>query len=210
MTAERLKWKVCGLRDNVEEVAALWPDYAGFIFYPKSPRYVGEDFAMPPLDEGIKKVAVTVNATEHEIMAIFHRYDFDYVQLHGDEDEAFCEKLKKNGLKLIKAFRVDETFDFGMLAGYERWVDFFLFDTHTSGYGGSGRRFDWELLNDYPWEKGYFLSGGVGLDNIVDLRRIKRSKIHAIDVNSRFEISPGLKDVERLGMVKKLLDLHDL
>ncbi len=206
MSERRLKWKVCGLRDNVEEVAALRPDYAGFIFYPKSPRFVGRDFVIPVLDEKIKKVAVVVNATMHEIMTIFHEYNFDYVQLHGEEDEAFCKKLKEKGLKLIKAFQVDASFDFDKLAGYGKWVDFFLFDTRTAAYGGSGRAFDWEILNDYPWEKEYFLSGGIGLGNIGDLKRINMSKIHAIDVNSRFERSPGLKDVEKLKYLKDSLN----
>ena len=138
--------KVCGLRDNIEEVVALGPDYAGFIFYNKSPRYVGGAFKMPDLDKGIKRVGVFVNESLKEVQLLVGKYDLSFVQLHGNETYDYCGKLKQSGIRIIKAFQIDETFDFGLLHDYESTTDYFLFDTKTSSYGGSGKTFNWDFV----------------------------------------------------------------
>jgi len=195
--------KICGLRDNVREVEVLQPDYAGFIFYTKSPRYVGKDFRMPELDERIKKVGVFVNEPATKIIKIVRECHLDFVQLHGYEKPEDCEAISKQGIGVIKAFAVDGQFDFKPLEQYDSTVDYFLFDTKTAGFGGSGRSFDWGLLKKYKLDKKYFLSGGLGLENLELLRASDLSRVHALDVNSRFEVSPGLKDIQALVKLKE-------
>lgn len=199
-----LRLKVCGLRDNISEVAALRPDYLGVIFYKKSPRFVEDDFEMPDLDESTKKVGVFVNESLGKIKQLVKQYKLDFVQLHGNESVSYCDQLMSDGTGIIKAFQMDEDFDFEMLKSYDAVVDYFLFDTKTIGYGGSGKSFKWEILKKYSMEKEYFLSGGIGLDNIDDLRKIDLNMVHALDVNSRFEVSPGLKDIE---LLQELFDI---
>lgn len=153
----QIKWKVCGLRDNIVEVAALQPDYIGFIFYAKSPRYVGENFVLPELaNSKINKVGVFVNESLDIVHNTLVNYQLDYVQLHGNESPEFCENLIKKNVKIIKAFHVDETFDFGYLKAYELVTDYFLFDTKTNKYGGSGKSFNWNILKKYYMEKSTF------------------------------------------------------
>lgn len=200
----QIKLKVCGLRDNISDVVAMQPDYVGFIFYNKSPRFVGEDFPMPAIEQPyIKKTGVFVNESLDFICQTLRKYHLDFAQLHGSESPQYCLELKNKGIKIIKAFQVHVTFDFDRLKDYEPVVDYFLFDTRTKQYGGSGKTFDWKILNKYSMNKKYFLSGGLSLDNIGDIAELDLSKIHALDVNSKFEISPGLKNIE---MLKKLND----
>ena len=200
---QKIKLKVCGLRDNIPDVAGLAPDYLGFIFYEKSPRFVGEDFQMPEIKAGIKKVGVFVNEDVSAINYMVARHGLDLVQLHGDESPSDCQFLHEKGIGIIKAFAMEEGFDFERLMAYEDFVDFFLFDTKTKGYGGSGSTFNWEILGKYSFDKMYFLSGGLSLENIHELKSLDTSKVHALDVNSRFEIEPGLKDITH---VKKLIN----
>lgn len=199
----KIRLKICGLRDNIREVAGLHPDYAGFIFYPKSPRYVGEEFRMPALDKSIKKVGVFVNESVEKVIELTKRNDLDFVQLHGEERLEACAALQDHGIKVIKAFGMDQSFDFSKLEQYDSTVDFFLFDTKTSAFGGSGKSFNWNILEKYDLNKPYFLSGGISLENIQDLDKVEMKKVHALDVNSRFETRPGLKDLVRL---KELMD----
>ncbi|MCK5701392.1 MAG: phosphoribosylanthranilate isomerase, partial [Cyclobacteriaceae bacterium] len=183
-----IKWKVCGLRDNIGDVVTLHPDYIGFIFYKKSPRYVGEDFLMPGIDQlDIKKVGVFVNESMDFVFNTCIKYKLNYAQLHGNEPPEYCEALHKKEIKIIKAFQVGEDFD--LLKPYESTIEFFLFDTKTKHYGGSGTTFDWSILKKYSLGKKYFLSGGLSPDNIGDLKNLDLSKIEAIDVNSKIEIS---------------------
>lgn len=199
----QLKWKVCGLRDNIEDVVALQPDYLGFIFYSKSPRYVGKGFLMPEIGvKSIQKVGVFVNEAIDFVLKTMQKYRLDFAQIHGHESPDYCNGLKQKGIKVIKAFQIDALFDFELLKEYDS-ADYFLFDTKTSQYGGSGKAFDWSVLKKYSMEKEYFLSGGIGLDNLSELKKLDLSKIHALDVNSKFEIRPGFKDVE---MLRKLRD----
>lgn len=197
----KIRLKVCGLRDNIQKVASLQPDYAGFIFYPKSPRYVGEHFQMPYLDKLIKKVGVFVNESVEIVLEKARKYDLQFIQLHGNESVTVCETIRQSEIALIKAFPIDDDFDFSRLEPYENVVDYFLFDTKTKGYGGSGKTFNWEILVKYKLEKPYFLSGGLSLSNLSNLNEIYLNKVHALDVNSMFEVKPGLKD---LGMLRSL------
>lgn len=199
----QIKLKVCGLRDNITEVVALQPDYIGFIFYKKSPRYVGEDFTMPTIDmQDIKKIGVFVNEQMDFVHKTALKYQLDYVQLHGNESPRYCEDLIEKNVKIIKAFQVNDAFDFDQLVAYKSVTNFFLFDTKSKNYGGTGESFDWNILKKYNMEKKYFLSGGLSLENFDDMTELDLSKIHALDVNSKFEISPGLKDVKRLKILK--------
>lgn len=153
----QVRWKVCGLRDNISDVVALQPDYIGFIFYSKSPRYVGNNFEMLLINNSTpKKVGVFVNETLDFVHNIFLKYQLDYVQLHGNESPEYCEELMRKKVKVIKAFEMDESFDFGRLKKYESFTDYFLFDTKTKLYGGSGKSFDWRILNKYSLDKSTF------------------------------------------------------
>jgi phosphoribosylanthranilate isomerase len=205
------KLKICGLRDpaNIAAVAALQPDYMGFIFFAGSKRYVDNlsAEALNAIPESVVKTGVFVNEQLHQVQEIVLKYKLQAVQLHGDECPNYCKALKKlnPSVKLIKAFGVSENFDFTILNPYQGKVDFFLFDTQTPAYGGSGKLFDWSLLKDYTLKVPYFLSGGIGLENIEELQQLKDNYLYAIDVNSKFEYLPGLKDVDKLTLFKNQL-----
>ena len=204
MTA--LKIKVCGMRDleNIIQIKELAPDYLGFIFYPKSPRYVETlDESLLSLLPPIKKTAVFVNATLDEVTTIIKQYSFEAIQLHGNESFDYCSKIKKEGAEIIKAFGIHEKFDWKLLESYLDVVDYFLFDTYTSAHGGSGKTFNWEVLKEYPFEKPYFLSGGIGPENIESALAVQDERLYGLDLNSRFELSPGLKNIELLKTVLK-------
>jgi len=203
-----MKIKVCGLRDaeNLKEIAALGPDFVGFIFYDQSPRFVGEELnedVVKALPRSIRKVGVFVNASPDYILRNVKKYDFQYVQLHGNETPDYCRSLRNRGLSLIKAFRVDEGFNFSMLNNYKAHCDFFLFDAKGDQPGGNGVTFDWSILSRYDNEKPFFISGGIGLNNLDQLDTLKGMKLYGVDVNSQVEVSPGIKDVAK---VKELID----
>ena len=202
-----MKLKICGLKylDNIKEVVEYSPDYLGFIFYEHSKRYVGQELdraRLNNIDSGIKKVGVFVNATEKEVLQKIDEYNLDFVQLHGDETPVFCKQLCRN-VKIIKAFGVDEEFDFLRLNEYKSSIEYFLFDTKTLEHGGSGKQFDWNILEKYDNEIPFFLSGGIDINDIGSILQLNKLNIHAIDVNSKFEIRPGLKDINK---IKKLRD----
>lgn len=200
-----MKVKVCGLKykDNIQKILNLKPDYVGFIFYAKSKRFVGETFELPSLPSDIKKVGVFVNANEEYIVDKIKKYKLDIVQLHGEETPQFCEKIKLV-TQVIKAFGIDEYFDFKKLENYKKSCNYFLFDTKTIDYGGSGQQFNWELLKKYTYQTPFFLSGGITLNNVKDISLLKTQLpyLYAIDVNSKFEIVPAIKDVD---MINKLI-----
>lgn len=207
------KIKICGncYASNIKQVASLKPDYMGFIFYEKSPRFVKQANCIELLKNfpKIKKVAVFVNATVKEIETKITRYHFSFVQLHGDENPDFCKQIKKLGVMVIKAFGIEENFDFSRLDPYEKIVDYFLFDTKGKGtdkgkYGGHGTAFDWNLLRDYGGNLPIFLSGGLSPENIAKIPKYKKLTIHALDLNSRFEMSAGIKDIDLLKQVRAL------
>ncbi|SIT81093.1 phosphoribosylanthranilate isomerase [Pontibacter indicus] len=205
-----IKIKVCGMRDpeNIRQVAALQPDYMGFIFYEGSKRFC-EGHITPELlaglPAGIQKVGVFVNEATEVIQDTVQKYGLDLVQLHGRETPGQCRELQEAGIKIIKAFSVDDRFVFENTLLYERYCDYFLFDTRGNNYGGNGTVFDWEILKGNFSPIPYFLSGGLNLENLQSKEfKELRTKPFAIDVNSGFELEPGLKDVEKL---KKLFSL---
>lgn len=197
--------KICGMRDpeNILQVAELRPDYMGFIFYPKSKRFVGDDFKIPDqFAKNIKRVGVFVNEATDTIRELVARHKLDFVQLHGNESVEQCEELKANKVGVIKVFSMDQQFDFAKLNPYKKVVDFFLFDTKSEGFGGSGKTFDWTLLNNYDQEVPFFLSGGLSSKNIQDIKLLKGMNLHALDINSGVEITPGVKDIEKIKLLK--------
>lgn len=198
----KLKLKICGMRQasNIAAVAELQPNYLGFIFYHKSPRFISEVSAelIKYVPSEIKTVGVFVDEDIETVKAHIFKYNLKAVQLHGQEDVTYCETLKSTGVEVIKAFGINEDFDFSKLEAYLAAVDYFLFDTQTPAHGGSGKIFDWELLTNYAFDKPYFLSGGIDLTHTTAIKNIKDPRLYAIDVNSKFELEPGLKDVEKL------------
>ncbi|MFV8377969.1 phosphoribosylanthranilate isomerase [Flavobacterium sp. LB3R33] len=197
-----MKLKICGMKypDNILEVGALLPDYMGFIFWEKSSRYF--DGVIPDLPKSIKKVGVFVNETAEIILAKAQKYDLKAVQLHGHESVAFCQDLRENlkqvQIEIIKVFSVDDDFDFEVLKPFEAVCDYFLFDTKGKLPGGNGTTFDWKVLEKYPSSKPFFLSGGIGMEEMDAVKEITKTNLplYAIDINSKFEIEPGLKNIE--------------
>lgn len=207
---EAFKWKICGLRDreNIREVALLQPDMIGFIFYPPSPRYAATSLKVEDLNVlpgPIRKVGVFVNEESGSILSISKKYGFDFAQLHGDELPAQCAGLKKEGLGILKAFNIGTDFDFVLLKPYEKSVDYFLFDTKGDLPGGNSLPFDWVLLEKYDLRVPFLLSGGISLENVDKIQQIRHPMMAGIDVNSRFEIEPGYKDLVKLRTLKKKL-----
>jgi phosphoribosylanthranilate isomerase len=207
----KLKIKVCGMRepDNIRQVAELQPDYMGFIFYEDSPRYCRSTITpelLADLPTGIAKVGVFVNETTSTVLDTVREFGLDLVQLHGRETPGQCRELQEAGIALIKVFSVDDRFTFENTLLYERYCDFFLFDTRGRNYGGNGTVFDWEIMKGYFADKPYFLSGGLNLENLKSKEfQELRPKPFAIDVNSGFEMEPGLKDVEQLKRMMAIL-----
>ena len=196
-----MKIKICGMKypDNILEIGSLLPDYMGFIFWDKSARYF--DGIIPELPKSIKKVGVFVDASLEEILEKIKTHNLQAIQLHGHESVEFCESVKKNIPKLIdiiKVFPILDTFDFSILTPYEKVCDFFLFDTKGKLPGGNGTSFDWTILKQYSSSKPFFLSGGIGIEEFDTIKEILKTNlpIYAIDVNSKFEIEPGLKNVQ--------------
>ncbi|HXB42265.1 MAG TPA: phosphoribosylanthranilate isomerase [Bacteroidia bacterium] len=200
-----MKLKVCGLnnRENILQVLECKPDYIGFIFYDKSPRFIGElsaDFVKSI--SLAKKVGVFVNENEGHILDCVSQYELDYVQLHGDESPEFSKRINKV-VPVIKAFQVDDTFDFSFPKAYEQNCEFFLFDSKSKNYGGSGKSFNHEKLDEYILNKPVFLSGGLNLNITEDILYLQslHPNVVALDVNSKFEIAPGVKDEKKIKML---------
>lgn len=207
-----MKIKICGMREagNIEAVASLKPDYMGFIWYAKSPRYAYRlpAAALQQLPAGITKTGVFVNEGMAVIKALIKQYNFTAVQLHGQESPEFCRELKQQ-VEVLKAFGVDEHFDFSTLQLYADDVDYFLFDTKTDKHGGSGETFNWEVLNNYRLQVPFFLSGGLSLDNLAEIKKIKHPAFYGVDLNSRFELSAGIKDIEKLKQAFEMLSFTE-
>ena len=196
--------KVCGMRaaDNIKEIAALQPDYLGFIFYEKSQRYCKPEALAASFDalESIspKRVGVFVNATEEEILYIARRLSLAVIQLHGEESVALVESLKRKGLAVWKAFGVSEQLPIEEMSPFDKKVDAFLLDTKTSGYGGSGQQFNWQSLEEYPFESPFILSGGISEADAEAIQNLKLPQLLGVDINSRFEVEPAVKDPEKV------------
>lgn len=186
---------------NISEVVTLKPDWMGFIFYPKSKRYVGMDFnpeLVQSLMPEIHTVGVFVNEEYEDMIAIARKYKFNMVQLHGNESPEYCNSAQEDGFEVIKAFGINENFDWSVLEPYSEVCKYFLFDTSTKDYGGSGKKFDWQMLESYPYVTPFILSGGIGPDDAEAIKLISIPKFAGIDINSCFEIRPALKDINLL------------
>lgn len=212
--------KVCGMRDarNIREVSQLGIDMIGMVFYPKSPRYVEMQSSHAGIipdyvkeDINIKssktpaRVGVFVDDMVQNIVTRVVNYHLDYVQLHGNEPREMCENLRltldpdiRPGIKIIKAISVSDASDIQKYKEYVGAVDLFLFDTKCKTVGGSGQQFDWQVLEQYDGEVPFLLSGGIGPEDASCLHAFHHPKCIGIDLNSRFEIEPGVKDVEKL------------
>lgn len=210
-----MKIKVCGMRDsdNVRDLLSVSPDFVGFIFYDKSPRFVGEELdadLLKSFPKSVKKVGVFVNASPDYILRMVKKYDLQYAQLHGNETPDVCRNLRMRGISIIKAFSVDATFNFSMINNYKPHCDFFLFDAKGSQYGGNGVTFDWALMNRYDNDKPFFISGGIGVDTLDELQHIRHLKLYGVDINSRVETAPGLKDIQLVtNIISKLKPLEE-
>jgi phosphoribosylanthranilate isomerase len=208
MEEQPIKLKVCGMRerDNIRVVSQLQPQFMGFIFYPSSPRWVGDDFVMPEdLSASTKRVGVFVNDTTDSILEKVRQFKLDFVQLHGEETIDQCRQLKQHGVGVIKVFSVDDDMDFQVTKAYEDVADYFLFDTKGIYYGGNARTFNWEVLTRYNGKKGFFLSGGITPDHIEGIKKLSNANLVAVDVNSGVEIRPALKDVDKVKAIKTKL-----
>ena len=194
--------KVCGITQlkQLQQLDGLDIDFAGLIFYKDSPRYVGDKISAEDLknsDFDLKKVGVFVNADYDEIMQVVEDYGLDVVQLHGDESPELCEELSEE-VEVIKAFKVKDskTSIDEIVADYDEVCDYYLFDTASSDLeGGTGKQFDWKLLTKAKIEKPFFLSGGIGVDDIAKVKAFKHPDYYAVDINSKVEKEPGVKDM---------------
>lgn len=203
----KLKVKICGMkyRDNIKEVSRLNPDYLGFIFHPLSPRYCqaeGKEI-LRILPREIIPVMVTVDMPEEKLIEIAEEWGFKIVQLHGNETPDTCGRIRDRGLEVWKAFPIGKDKDessIGKVAQYEGKVDMMLFDTATKAYGGSGKKFDWKAIDDYKGDTPFILSGGIAPGDESDILRLTHPKLVGVDLNSRFEINPGLKNPQLLSI----------
>ncbi len=200
-----MKLKVCGMKfpENIQAVSDLAPDYMGFIFWEKSTRFFEGEIPKLPLN--IKKTGVFVDAPMEYVQKIIEKHQLQAVQLHGIESPEYCNQLQASKVEIIKVFSVDAHFDFQELEPYEDVCDFYLFDTKGKLPGGNGMVFDWDVLKQYYSPKPFFLSGGIGLDEIKKIKKILEADlpVYAIDVNSKFETKPGIKSIEQLKIFKR-------
>ncbi|WP_295118425.1 phosphoribosylanthranilate isomerase [uncultured Chitinophaga sp.] len=198
-----MKVKVCGIT-KAEQLKLLiegGADYAGFIFYERSPRFVGNKLDARTVREtgkGIKKVGVFVNAPLSQVLQIIKDYGLDVAQLHGDETPDYCATVRESAV-VIKAFRIGDGVGlFDTVARYEYVCDYFLFDTAGAEYGGTGKLFDWALLSQYPFKTPFFLSGGIGPSHAEAVMELGLPALYAVDVNSKFETAPGVKNMDQV------------
>lgn len=203
--------KVCGLSHPgcIEGIAALRPSMMGFIFYSRSPR---DAHGLPTscvksLPAGIERVGVFVDTPVETILQTADRYGLSAIQLHGKENTGDCSRLRDSGLKVMKAFGIGSGVNWEGLRIYEDSVDMFVLDTLTSKYGGSGRKFDWDILKDYPLATPFLLSGGISPEDGDAVRNAAKTLPHmaGVDINSRFETAPGNKDVDAVAKFLKLI-----
>jgi len=186
---------------NIDDLVKLKPDYIGFIFYPKSKRFIGEqipDEIQSLIPVYIQKVGVFVDEPFDNLLEKFKSNKLDMIQLHGSELPGYCERLKKLDIPVIKVFSVDAAFDFETVKSYDPFCDYYLFDTASELRGGSGMKFDWKKLDQYKDDKPFFLSGGIRSTDVEEIKQITHNELYAIDVNSGFEIEPGVKDIPKL------------
>jgi phosphoribosylanthranilate isomerase len=208
---EALTIKVCGMKnpENISAITALPIDYIGFIFYEKSQRYVSEKINIS-IPEDIKKVGVFVNEKIEVILSKVIDYQLAAVQLHGNETNDFIKNLRSHLPKtlIFKAIPIAEVADFEKINDYPE-ADYLLLDTKTPQHGGSGQKFDWSLLENIEFPKPFFLSGGISENDVEAIKQLKINNLYGIDLNSKFEIEPALKDVEKLERFIKSLQFQN-
>lgn len=203
--------KVCGMWDleNIQRlVSEVKPDWMGLIFYSKSPRFVSEEKASELKEIPVKKVGVFVNETEDEILRKVEEFGLSAIQLHGNESPDFVKNLsEKTDCQLWKVISVGAEVDWKNLEAYLPFVSKFLFDTATAVHGGSGRKFDWKILETYPFDKGFLLSGGLDEESVDEVLALRNQipQLQGVDLNSKFEDAPGLKNIEKLTRFKERL-----
>ena len=209
MQKKRLKIKICGMVDpqNICEIAGVQPDFMGFIFYPGSPRFFRSE-KLHLADTGIQKVGVFVNESDDSICHTVHQFGLHYAQLHGQESPDLCMRLKKSGIRIIKAFSLHPHFSWETVTSYQEVCEYFLFDTPGKLPGGNGHSFDWGVLNKYPGQVPFFLSGGIGIHNVDCALKLENPFLTGIDINSRVELSPGIKQVSAVKKVMMALSHH--
>lgn len=204
-----MKIKVCGMRnsENIQSLLALKPDFVGFIFYAKSKRFVG-DFPQIDFPKEIKKVGVFVNETIEEIERIVLKHQLNAVQLHGNESPEYCKALLRIGnqqIEILKAFSVDDDFDFSETEPYQAVCDYLLFDTKGKDYGGNGIKFNWDVLQKYKGKIPFLLSGGISKNDVFDIKNFKHYAFAGVDINSGFETEPALKNINEIKEFKNNL-----
>lgn len=195
----KFRIKVCGMRDrnNIRELLALNPDYIGFIFYSKSKRFM--DRSIDGIDfQNTKKTGVFVDESLSKVRDTAKRYQLDVLQLHGNETPQYCLELKEEGYEIIKAFSVDEEFDFKQSFPYLKVTDLFLFDAKGKQPGGNGITFNWKKLEEYQYPQPFLLSGGISMNHLEELKIFSHPEYVGIDINSGFERSPGLKNIPEI------------
>lgn len=187
--------KICGMKlpQNINSIELLNPNFIGFIFYTYSYRFIG---VQVPIETQIKKIGVIVNNSIENILKTVQKYAIDFVQLHGSEYIEFCEELYKNNVSIIKVFRVNEAFS--CISKYIKYSIFFLFDTYCFEYGGSGRKFSWNKISEYIFDIPFFLSGGIGTEDVESIKNVFHTNPLVIDLNSKFEIEPVNKNRDEL------------
>ncbi|NLP59113.1 phosphoribosylanthranilate isomerase [Lutibacter sp. B1] len=212
-----MKIKVCGMRDieNISNLLVLKPDFIGFIFYEKSKRFI-KDIPQIDFPKKTKKVGVFVNESIENVIDKINKFQLNLVQLHGSESPEYCRELRHSELiseshsfEIIKAFSVDEKFNFSATIPYNIYCKYFLFDTKGENYGGNGVKFNWNILQNYKGETPFLLSGGIAKNDVKQilsfLRRHESKRCIGIDINSGFEIEPGLKNLEDIKEFKNNL-----
>lgn len=204
-----MKIKVCGMKypDNIEHLSLVPIDYMGFIFYPKSLRYMDKILPETILlqTKDILRVGVFVNEKIELIFNRIEKYKLDVIQLHGSEHPKYCSDLLRSfpNIKIIKAFSISSPNDLHSTKEYNSVCDFFLFDTKSTQYGGSGKKFDWSLMDFYTGELPFFLSGGISMEDVGKIKEIKHPKLYGLDLNSKFELEPGRKNIE---LIKEFIE----
>jgi phosphoribosylanthranilate isomerase len=197
--------KVCGItqKDQYNALVDFGIEMIGINFYPKSKRYVSEPITTKNSNHQTKTVGVFVNPSLNEVRAVAERHNLEIIQLHGNESVELCKSISKL-YPVIKAFGIDENFDFTSLSEYEGACKYFLFDTKTKQFGGSGVKFNWTRLDQYKGPTSFLLSGGITIEDSVKIRKMNHPKLIGVDINSGFEVKPGIKNIE---LIKEMLNI---
>ena len=203
--------KVCGMRDrqNIAAITSQDIQMIGLNFYPASSRYIAnfEEASIKQIPEHIKRVGVFVNASLDFILNKIDTFKLHYVQLHGDETDDYCQVVHES-CPVIKVFRIDEDFDMSTIEQFEHCSDYYLFDTRCKSFGGSGKKFNWEMLEKYEGNKPFLLSGGIGPEDAIELSQFTHDQFVGIDINSKFELAPAVKSKDLIETFLTVLNIQ--